>query len=672
MSTESLFEDSAGRLATQADAIARLAKDQGAFAAALSAFEARDADAFRWVLNRLDIFQHCELICEWLQIKVCTLRCAVVCGPLAEVERPPTLLQFAQAVVRLAKDEKQLRRVVDAVSCGDADVFQSVLAELKLQTFCHLICRWVCSSLYRRFCWVVCGPPIFTVFDPVSDLRTAATVMAEVLENEKAFAAIEKVAVTLNCARTRTVIAEAGFGRHCEIICWVFCTWRCGWICRQICREPGPVLVGVHAVEEARSFALAAHPLATQPRVLLDLVRAVQGPDAAAYGAIVDRFGLHRYCLQLCAWVCSVTCSEFCICLCPDPALQPWFTKVGYFGIYSDIDGTTGRTNKSLPFPSLGHGGGPNFAFFGHLELRGFCPATSPNFSGVPMKYRFLYDLGSGATPITGGLVSPASAGTRMVNWPQNLAGIAGAALVPTFQEVQVVQAPAPPDPTPPAVGATWFAPAAHHIAVDTDGWVEVDPNAIGGGFQTLLGFDTTQPLVVPGGDPAPGVPAGTAVPVAAERAGKDLAIIFQATRVTTMPPGTTPDFTNSLLKIHINNWTEVNELNFAEFVTGCCTPIDDTLSVMFTVDHEEMDAGDWSLAITSCSPSAPGDITPASSGPGVTVTPRGGSGTIVENTSTWTNCSYTVTLTTRPGLTTGLVDRSAWPNPLTFAICGH
>ena len=83
MSTDSLFEDSASRLATQADAIARLAKDQGAFAAAFSAFEARDADAFRWVLNRLDIFQHCELICEWLQIKVCTLRCAVVCGPSA-------------------------------------------------------------------------------------------------------------------------------------------------------------------------------------------------------------------------------------------------------------------------------------------------------------------------------------------------------------------------------------------------------------------------------------------------------------------------------------------------------------------------------------------------------------------------------------------------------------
>jgi hypothetical protein len=50
----------------------------------------------------------------------------------------------------------------------------------------------------------------------------------------------------------------------------------------------------------------------------------------------------------------------------------------------------------------------------------------------------------------------------------------------------------------------------------------------------------------------------------------------------------------------------------------------------------------------------------------------RGGAGTIVEDTSLWPNCSYTAQLTTRPGLTTGLIDRGDDPDPLTFAICGH
>ena len=88
------------------------------------------------------------------------------------------------------------------------------------------------------------------------------------------------------------------------------------------------------------------------------------------------------------------------------------------------------------------------------------------------------------------------------------------------------------------------------------------------------------------------------------------------------------------------------------------------------------MDAGAWTLSINSCpSGSAPGDITPHVSSPGppaVIVTPRGGSGTIIENTTTWSNCSYTVSLNTRPGLTSGLIDRDWVNNQLTFCICGH
>jgi hypothetical protein len=148
------------------------------------------------------------------------------------------------------------------------------------------------------------------------------------------------------------------------------------------------------------------------------------------------------------------------------------------------------------------------------------------------------------------------------------------------------------------------------------------------------------------------------------------MTIIFQATRVGVA----TVDYTNSLCKIRVNNWLEVNELDFAEFVTGCCTPIDKTLSVQFTVDHEEMDAGTWSLGITSCSTSAPGNITPPNPTAGVIFTAggRGASGTIVEDTSKWCNCSYLAKLTTQPALTTGLIDRDAAENPLTFAICNH
>ena len=672
MANVDLYQKAAERLAAQADAVGRLAKDAGAFAAVVAAFESRDPNAFRWVLERLELLPRCELICEWIEIKLCALRCFEVCGPRGEEEKQPTLRQFAEAVVAIAADERRLRRLVDAVSCGDALAYRAVLGELKLEAFCYVICRWVCSAIFRRVCEIVCFPGPNVRADPVADLRAAAGVMERVLKNRRAFDAIAKAAETFDCIGTRQAITEAGFGPDCEIICWLFCVWRCALICWELCRRPPILAPGPLAIEEARDFALAARPLAGQPRALFDLVEAVQARDAEAYGAIVGRFQLWPYCFQGCAWVCSLTCSEFCICICPNPALLPWFTTVGYFQIYSDIDAGTGLTNKGLPFPSLAWHGGPKFAFFGQLQLGGFCPATSPVFAGTPMKYRFLFDKGGGPVPITDALVSPVMAGTRLTPWPQNVLGIAGAALVDTFQDVWIQAAPAPPDPVPPAPGAAWYAPTAHYIAPDTDGWVVVDPNAIGGGFQTLLGFDTTGPLVAPGSAANPGVPAGTAVPLAAQRAGTDMSITFQATRTTTLPPGVVPDYTNALDKIHVNNWLEVNELDFVEFVKGCCTPIDKTLSVQFTVDHEEMSAGEWSLSITSCSKSAPGDITPHVSGPGVTVEARGGYGTIVEDTSKWENCSYTATLSTRPGLTTGLVDRGVWSNPLTFAICDH
>lgn len=752
----SSFEDAVSRLASQSDVMGRLAQDEGGFSAVIAAFESKDASAFSWVLQRLELLPYCELICEWVRIKLCVLRCLEICGP-PRVDAPiATFEQFAQAIARLTANEEGLRRVVDAVACGNAEEYQEAIGELKLQEFCSLICHWVCGVGYRRVCEVVCRQEPVAVADPIAELRATGQFVASLVKNERAFASIAKAALEPNCEIVRNTINAVGFAGGCETICRLICSWRCYRVCRTLCVVRDPIDIGLVGVEEARSFALAFRKLAAQPRVLGELVSAVAEGNADAYSEIVGRFGLWPYCQQICAWVCGVSCHEFCICVCPPPQLDPWFTTVGSFDIYSDIDGTTGLTNKALPTtPSLVYGGGPNFAFFETLQLGGYCPVYSPTVAGAQMQYRFLYSTaqatlasainssqtsitvtGGGAppatpftisvcnasetgetmtvtgvagatwtvargvdgttpepasagallwinpTPITGSLIAPTEVGTRIIPWPKNNAGTASATNVSTFQSVYVYAAPypAPPDPTPPLPGDAWFGPSTHYIAADPlTGWVEVDLNAVGGGFQTLLGFDTTQPGAAVGGAPIPdpidtpgGAPAGTAVTPAGQKVGVDLTIIFQATRVGVA----TVDFSNSLCKIHVNNWSEVNNLWFLEFTAGagCCQPINDTLSVQFTLDHETMGAGGWELAITSCSPSAPGDITPPNPTAGVTFTAsgRGASGTIVEDTTNWTNCSYTASLITRPALTTGLADRTGIDNTLTFCICGH
>jgi hypothetical protein len=166
----STFDDAVSRLASQSDAIGRLAQDTGGFSAVVAAFESKDPNAFRWVLERLEMLPYCELICEWVRIKLCVLRCVEVCGPPRVDEPVPSLEEFAQAAAHLSSNEKILRRVVDAVSCGDASAYHAAIWEIKLEPFCHLICQWVCSVGYRRVCEVVCRPGVVPLTDPASEL----------------------------------------------------------------------------------------------------------------------------------------------------------------------------------------------------------------------------------------------------------------------------------------------------------------------------------------------------------------------------------------------------------------------------------------------------------------------------------------------------------------------
>jgi len=413
MSNVALQQSAVSQLVAQANAVGGLAQDTGAFAAAVAAFESNDPNAFAWVLQRLEMIPQCELICEWIRVKLCVLRCVEVCGPSDPKVPVPELPQFARAITQLASNEAVLRRVVDAVSCGDANSFHAAIAEARLEAFCHLLCRYVCSTIYRRICEVVCTQQTIPVADAALEIRADAEVLARVFANEHLSAVISRAAVALDCEPLRSAIAQAGFTGSCEIICRLICVWRCVWVCHDLCIEPPPILAGAYAIDESRKFALAARPLAGQPRALADLVNAVVQRNANDYGAIVNRFGLGPYCWQVCAWVCSEVCFEFCICVCPPPQTQPLFTYIGHFDIYTDIDPSTGKTNKGLAFPGLFYNGGPNFAFNGQLQLAGYCPIYSPSFPGAQMKYRFLYSIGGGPqSPITANLVSMVQVGT--------------------------------------------------------------------------------------------------------------------------------------------------------------------------------------------------------------------------------------------------------------------
>jgi hypothetical protein len=553
MNNASLYNDAVERLATQSDSIGRLAQDSGGFAAVVAAFESQDPQAFRWVLDRLGFLPQCELICEWVRIKLCVLHCVEICGPLREEAETPSLEQFARVVVSLASDEKLLRRVVDAVSCGDGTDYRAAISELELEDFCHPLCYWICSIVYDRVCEEVCRPEPLPVADPVSEIRAAATVMAALIANEKALAAIDRAAAAQNCETLQSAIGEAGITSGCGIVCRIICILRCAWVCRELCEVRPPILTGKYAIEEARNFALAVRQLAAQPRALADLVSAVQARDAKAYSAIVSRFGLGPYCLQLCAWVCSVTCTAFCTCVCVGSSdVAPLFTKVGVYSVEpapNDFNPNGTTISGSL-------------AFTGTIPLNGLIPdGAAPQ----QLKYRFTYQDYSGITPnpnpvvpITAPMIAPTIIGQLEYQfWNGTTWELASAdywvnQTNPALTTVTIAQE---------------FGPALA-VSVDTDpdssGWIDLPTglNNTSAGANglfvptgALVNLDTTK-LTSESFDltgatpPLPALAAGATVPRGALSARPLFRINFEAQTVI----GSTPVGSNSLNAIALSN----------------------------------------------------------------------------------------------------------------------
>ena len=346
-------------------------------------------------------------------------------------------------------------------------------------------------------------------------------------------------------------------------------------------------------------------------------------------------------------------CLELCIKDAP-PVTHAWFTRVGDFALYSDINFlTNGRTTHAVS----AHGG-PGFGFFGNLELVGDCPTTYPT-GGPPMRYRFLYESGGGPQPILATNVVSVAVGSRPITWD-----VFGTGPIVTSQTIRVAGSGAtPPGPTPPPAilpppGTPWGQIPDAVLVPDANGWVTMDPATTNGGFSgPLLKFVST--TVVPGGT-APS--SGPGVSPADPKNGTMLRIVFEAEPVTG-PTIVSPTLTNELAKLYVNNWSAVNDLNLLQFIgvgNTPCSGLANSLDILYAADHELM--ASWSLQISTAAIIPGGDpVLPSGT------IPRGGVGTENLDISTWPKCSYSVTLKTRRMLTDGETDDPTAPNTLTF-----
>lgn len=643
-----------GDLLGQSDSLAHLLNAKGAFEAAYTAFRAEDAKAFQTVIERAGLGIYCERICHWIRTKECVFLCLELAGP----PQPTTALDprvLGAAIVRLAGDAAMVKHLADVLVKRDKQGFAEILKKLEIVPYAHLFCHWLCVIRYRLVCQWICH--VGEIPRPLlaNEIQLAARAIGDLVKNEKAYRAAVAASVAGDAAKLGDAINQAQLALRCRFVCEFFCSWRCVLVCLTLAKPyPFAVIEAPAQIREAQEFATALVKLAQSPNDLMRFSAAVGTGNLDAWTALIKQYGFERFAIQLCHWICGWRCLRFCRLVCVNVDYHPWFTHIGDFSITGDISPATGRT-----VAARGGHGGPDFGFFGAMSLRGFCPKTDPAHAGAPMAYRFLFQPAGAAqpTPIGPGFVSEVLVGTRYCLWNGNpntlqTIRIRGTGTTSPDQPVQTAD-PSPPD---------------HYIVPDANGWVTVDHAALDDAFSGyLLGFNSGA-AIVPNGVAPTGVAAGTAVPVADQKNGVDTAIIFQATRVSTIGAvntGTAPDYTNQIGKVRINNWNQVAKLDILQFHTGGgtpCSPLNTDLDIEYTVDHELIAA--WSISLSTAAPGV-GLTNP----PPPPSTARGGAGTHHENITTWPTCSYTVTLTTRRRLTNGLNDDTNLPTSKTFCI---
>jgi len=345
-----------------------------------------------------------------------------------------------------------------------------------------------------------------------------------------------------------------------------------------------------------------------------------------------------------------------------DPTTFPYWTAIGDFNLASHINPLTGRTSGIPPF--TGHRN--NLAFYNNLQLRGVVPWREPGNPAGRLKYRFLVqELTSGAIaqPVTGALLHGVQVGSRNIAWKS-----LGDTL--SIEQAPIYLADLDEDPVipPPATPGPWGPVPAYKVKVDGQGWAVVSEFAIGGGFGvagSIMGLATA--AIAPAGTLASGS-AGDAVAPAGQLNGQFFRLIFQVARTDGTP---LPSYGRTLARLHVSNHGEVRRLGIEELgASGVgCSPLNNSLTVKHTVDHELLDF--WSIDVSSAAfpPYPPAPPSPPFPNLLSGTAPRGGNGTTAIDISSWLPCSYTVSLTTRLALTDGLNDDSGRTKPITFCI---
>ena len=640
-------EGLAADLVHAAEAVAALAGDEDRFRATFDAFLAADRESYQRLLTEFKLLDRCELVCDWICSKYCVFVCLELCGPPIDVELPD-LREFAAVVTRITQDEELVERLANTVADRDAEGFRALVAELKIERFCHLLCHWACSVRCRLLCRVVCSATPAHIASFVEELALAGAAVTALAADERAMAEVTEAVLTGDCDVVRGVVQRLGLFQGCHLVCEWLCTWRCVRVCLLLCRR-FPVEAIEDPLGEAFAFAQATARLAANPADLQRLGDAVAKADQETFGAVVEELQLGRFCIQLCQWLCRLICRRFCFCVCP-PRSAAYFIRIGQYE-YAEVyppGGTVPRIDSQIGGTGLTS---DSRAFFRTLRLNG---GYSLQTGAPQMEYKF-------ETITTDAAGNPSPPATT---WQPVLAGAAGGAGEPTIIGYNIS--------FPPPLHTLHFTPLV--VTPGAGGWIQVplsSPTYVPTGDLLQLnteiltgtphldetgvvaGASASQPLaedvyfgirmrVRNVGDPASEIDAGTCHHIAIDNTLYDNVTHQPAWRNLTDPPGD--------LAVYL---VDIQEL----LGPHGCGQITSSLTVLYTAAHPNLGAttlrmdgpgGPYAFTLTPDAASSPTDFFGTAAPDGFVV-------------SDLRPCAYLVTLSVGVLLTDGDHD----PDPL-------
>jgi hypothetical protein len=624
-----------------AETLALLAQNEEAFRGAVDAFRAKDGESMQLLLERLQLGGRCQLVCHWLRSKECVLLCLELSGLPPRDEQPPDVLEFAEAVAKLAGDEELLQQIVIAIEERDASLWSALVERARLQPFSHLLCHWACTVHFRTVCGVVCQKSGAARADLAAELRVAGQAIGRLAADKESFASAVQAVGASDCEGLRATLEQAALAAIGRPICEWFCSWRCVLLCVDTCRQ-FPIELPQRPVEEMLEFARATGRIAAERSALERLAAAVLREDTETLRRLLAELKFEPYCLQFAHWVCFLRCQIFCTCVSP-PQTTGIFTHIGVLSYVNDIESHA---------PGSGLTDSEHRAFYSTLRLNGGVDLVD----GAPLiEYRFQTlaisqdgtKLADGTTPITPAtvwdnvtpaLMEPTSIGafTRLVSVPLPFPHL-------EIEEIEVVVNPA---------GAKGLAGDTFTIVPEGEGWIALPPMvpttpmvpSTGWTFYpngNLVNLDTVKLQAAAALDETGLIAGQTAVTPTAPTLAAD---VHYAIRMMTREVGDKSDGSESGTCEHIavdnvlydnvlhhpywpggpfapsglgEKELAVADLGIAELAASPCSDLSDSLTVQFTAAHPNLGpvsielqgpGGPYTFELVPPAPTASGD----------------------------------------------------------------